>query len=279
MDFSHIVGGIQKQPSILHLLLSKLEAKAFGQAGSTSCNLRIRCHIPLNNLGGHHFVLLCISWCYLLKRDILMHCLSTIGYCVHLHHNKTFFFYFSASQPSSAPDSGQAAAEPFCSHTHFLVILTCQCAQNCQTLLKAVDAMCNSFNTRPCRYPYHCCNGMPMPPCILQACKRQLVIHLIYSTRPAVDRAHVVLTARTWPDTQQPSSFRGDLRVVCDSIAGQKTIIYDTLSTARDAAFIANECGNTWRNEKSWSELWWFVKRYRSDVLQLINIKSIFFDF
>lgn len=49
--------------------------------------------------------------------------------------------------------------------------------------------MCNSFNTRPRRYPYHCCNGVLMPPCILRARTRQLVIHLIYSTGAAADQA------------------------------------------------------------------------------------------
>lgn len=42
-----------------------------------------------------------------------------------------------------APPSDQ----PLCSHTHLHVTLTCQCAQNCQPLLKALGAMCNSFNT------------------------------------------------------------------------------------------------------------------------------------
>lgn len=107
------------------------------------------------------------------------------------------FFCFSASQQLSVPpprlDSGRAAAEPFCSHTHFHVIPTCRRAQNCQTLSTALDAMCNSFNTRPCRYPYHWCNGVLMPPCIPRACTRQLVIRLIYSTRPAEDRAALAL--------------------------------------------------------------------------------------
>lgn len=125
--------------------------------------------------------------------------------------------------------------------------------------------MCNSFNTRPCRYPYHCCNGMRMPPCILRACTRQLVIHLIYSAQPAVDQTAphscCVDGQNTWPDTQQPSSFRGDLKVMCDSITGQKTIIYDFLSAAKHCAFMKNKCANTLRNEKPQSELCWFLRK------------------
>lgn len=149
---------------------------------------------------------------------------NAVSICITIR----FLFLFTSQHTNRAvpPDSGQAAAEPFCSHTHFHVILSCQCAQNCQTLLKALDAMCNSFNTRPCRYPYHCCNGVLMPPCILQACTRQLVIHLIYSTRPVVDQTKPLSCCvdgqNTWPDTQQPSSFRGDARVICDVITGQK---------------------------------------------------------
>lgn len=52
-----------------------------------------------------------------------------------------------------APDSGPA--EAFRRHTRFRVVVTCQCAQNCRAPLKALDAMCNSFNTRLCRYCYH----------------------------------------------------------------------------------------------------------------------------
>ena len=192
MHFHRMAAGVQTQPSILHLLLSKPQTKAVGQAVRTSCNVRMWCHIALNNLRGHHFVLLCISWCYLLKRDTLMHCLSTTPcpFASQLHIS-SFLFFLLLSKPTERcpPDSGGAAAEPFCSRTHFHVTLTCQCAQNCQSLLKALDAMCNSFNTRPGRYPYHCCNGVLMPPCIPRACTRQLVIHLIYSTRPAVDQA------------------------------------------------------------------------------------------
>lgn len=66
-------------------------------------------------------------------------------------------------------------------------MLSCQCVQNCHTLLRPVDAMCNSFNTRPCRSPSHCSNGTEMPPCIPGACTRRRVIPLIYSSCPVVD--------------------------------------------------------------------------------------------
>lgn len=72
---AHVVAGIHKQPSILHHLFIKAVGKTSWTG--TSCNVRIWCRIALNNLRGHRFVLFCISWCYLLKRDILMHCLST----------------------------------------------------------------------------------------------------------------------------------------------------------------------------------------------------------
>lgn len=76
----------------------------------------------------------------------------------------------------------------FCSQRHFNVVPKCRHVQNCQTLLTSMDAMHNSFNTRPRRYPYHWCNGMFTPPCILWACTRQLVIPLIYSSWPAEDQ-------------------------------------------------------------------------------------------
>lgn len=165
------------------------------------------------------------------------------------------FSFLTLSKPTAQCPRlhlGQAAAELFCSHTHFHVTLTCQCAQNCQTLLKALDAMCNSFNTRPCRYPYHCSNGVLMPPCIPRACTRQLVIHLIYSTSTRSGPCRVD-GQNTRPDTWQPSSFRGDLRVMCDSITGQKNIIHGFLSAAKDwFYFMRNKWGRTWRREKSW---------------------------
>lgn len=233
----------------------------------TSCNVRIWCRISLNNLRGHHFVLFCILWCYLLKRDTLMHCLSTVSVntvyiCITI---TLFFFDFSASQPLNAPDSSRAAAELFCSHTHFHVILTCQCAQNCQTLLKALDAMCNSFNTRPCRYPYHCCNVVLMPPCILQACTRQLVIHLIYSTRPAVDQG----APRSRRLDGQNTAHGRTLSSICSSevisgwfviASGQRNITRKFQSAATDFAFMKKQYGNTWKNEwsidQSCSGLW-----------------------
>lgn len=134
---------------------------------------------------------------------------STATICV------TIRLFFTSQQLLRATDSGHTAAVLFCSHKRFYVKLTCQCAQNCHTPLKALNAMCNSFNTRPCRYPYHCCNGVFMPPCIPRTCTGQLVIHLIYSSQPAV--AQTALRSccadgwRTWPDTPQPSSFRGEL--------------------------------------------------------------------
>lgn len=137
---------------------------------------------------------------------------NTVSICITIR----FHFFLTSQRALRAPDSGHVAAVLFCSHTHFHVILTCQCAQNCHTPLEALDAMRNSFNTRPCRYPYHCCNGVLMPPCILRTCTRQLVIHLIYSSRPAVDQTALgsccVDGWSTRTDTQQPSSFRGDLR-------------------------------------------------------------------
>lgn len=164
-----------------------------------------------------------------------------------------FFFPFPASRQLSGPrlDSGQAVAEPFWSHTHFHVIPTCRRAQNCQTLSTALDAMCNSFNTRPCRYPYQWCNGVLMPPCILRACTRQLVIRLIDSARSAVDRAAL---ASCWrpeygSDTQHPSSFRGDLRVAYDSITASKTSF--TASYLQPGTDVTrDERADTWRREK-----------------------------
>lgn len=132
-----------------------------------------------------------MSWCYPLKRGhinaLFKH--SAVSVCITARLLSFFnFLFLTSQQPFCAPDSAWAAAELLSSHAHFHVILTCQCEQNCQTLLKALNAMCNSFNIRLCRYPHHCCNGMLMPPCILRSCTRQLVIHLIYSTRPAVDQ-------------------------------------------------------------------------------------------
>lgn len=142
------------------------------------------CRISLNNLRGHRVVLFCILGCYLLQRNMLMLCLSTVSVnAVSICITIPLLLWLL-----SAPDSSRAAAEPFCSHTHFHVILTCQCAHNCQPLLKALNAMCNSFNARPRRYPHHCCHVVLMPPCILRVCTRQLVIHLIYSRWPAVER-------------------------------------------------------------------------------------------
>ena len=98
-------------------------------------------------------------------------------------------------------------------------------------------------------------------PAFLQACTGQLVICLIYSSRPVVDetarpRSCCVDGWNTRPDTQQPSSFRGDLRVIRDSIRSQKNIIHDFLSAARHSAFMRGEkVGNTQRKEVSWSWL------------------------
>lgn len=194
--------------------LLKLDTNPFGQRVSTSYSVRMWCCIALNNLSAHHFVLFCIFWCYRLKRGRInawfKH--NTVSIYITI---RPFFPWLPRCSPRLRPSS---------SHTHFHVTLTCQCAQNCQSLLKDLDAMRNSFNTGPCRSPYHCCNGVLMPPCIPRACTRQLVIHLIYSTRPAVEQTApcscCVDGQNTRPDTQQASSFRGDLRVKWDSITG-----------------------------------------------------------
>lgn len=183
---------------VFFIILSRLETKAVGQAVCSSCTVGvdvISLRITPDDiiLVAVHRVMLSAQSGYanaLFKHNPVSICI-TIRLHVLRHMAFLFFIYFPASQQLSAPrlDSGQATAEPFCSHTHFHVIPTCRRAQNCQTLSTALDAMCNSFNTRPCRYPYHWCNGVLMPPCILRACTRQLVIRLIYSARPAVDRA------------------------------------------------------------------------------------------
>lgn len=152
------------------------------------------------------------------------------------------FSFLTLSKPTAQCPRlhlGQAAAELFCSHTHFHVTLTCQCAQNCQTLLKALDAMCNSFNTRPCRYPYHCSNGVLMPPCIPRACTRQLVIHLIYSTLTRSGPcARVVLTARIHGRTL------GSLRP-SEVISGSCVILSQGRKTSFMASFLQPRTDST----------------------------------
>lgn len=186
---------------------------------------------------------------------------NTVSICITIRlHALIFylFFDFSTSQPLRAPDSGQAAAEPFCSRTHFHVILTCQCAQNCQTLLKALDAMCNSFNTRPRRYPYHCCNGVLMPPCILRACTGQLVIRLIYSTRPE-------LCWRLEYMTGHSAAF------VLQRWSQGHTWFYHKPEKHHSWLPI---CSQTlcFHEGKMWEHMKWrFMKSYRADVSQLIN--------
>lgn len=207
------------------------------------------------------------KWCIkaLFKHNAVFICIT-----IRLHAILFFLFFWLLSKPTAqCPrlDSGQAAAELFCSHTHFHVTLTCQCAQNCQTLLKALDAMCNSFNTRPCRYPYHCCNGVFMPPCILRACTRQLVIHLIYSTRPAVDKTALVLCRRPEYTAGHSAAF------VLQRWSQGHMWFYHRPEKHHSwlpiCCFMRNKCGNTWRREKSWSKRR-FIKRYRIDESQLI---------
>lgn len=65
-----------KQPSILHLLLSKLEVETVGQAGSTSCSVRVWCHIILNRTSLRAIVHLTVLSPQ--KGGTLMHCLGTI---------------------------------------------------------------------------------------------------------------------------------------------------------------------------------------------------------
>lgn len=170
-------------------------------------------------------------------------------------------------------DWGQAAAKPFCSHTHFHVIPTCRHAQNCQTLSTALDAMCNSFNTRPGRYPYHWCNGVLMPPCILRACTRQLVIRLIYSTRPAVDQTALALCWRPGyrvghSAVLRPSEVISGSYVILSQ--ARKNIIHDFLSAARVSDFMRDKCGDTWRREKSW----WKTDLCKGNKGKKINFKK-----
>lgn len=139
--------------------------------------------------------------------------------CYYLHHKSPvlpllFSLLLSKLTSRCHLDLIRAKLQPsrLCSQRHFTVVPKCRHAQNCQTLLTALDAMRNSFNTRPRRYPYHWCNGILTPPCILWVCTRQLVIHLIYSSWPAEDQ-----TARILTDSQRPLSFRGKLRVMYDS--------------------------------------------------------------
>lgn len=125
-------------------------------------------------------------------------CLHLWTFRPQMGHIKTLFKHNAVSVRITALIFSRvcfSAAFPWLrpSRADFHVIPTCQCAQNCQPPLKAVDAMCNSFNTRLGRYPYHCCNGVLMPPCILRACTTQLVIPLIYSRRPAVDHTAQLL--------------------------------------------------------------------------------------
>lgn len=95
----------------------------------TSCSVRIWSRISLNNLRGHHFVLFCILWCYLLKRDTLMHCLSTmsvntVSICITI----TLFFFWLLSKPTAQcpwlkPSSSWAVLQPhtFSCHTNLQV--------------------------------------------------------------------------------------------------------------------------------------------------------------
>lgn len=193
-----------------------------------------------------------------------MHCLSTI--LVHLHHNRTprsssvfFFFVWLLKQANrsalaarhwrhdpgqSSSSSSRAVLQP---HTHiFMSSPSCQCAQNCQTPLKAVDAMCNSFNTRPRRYPSHCCNG-----------RAHATLHPASSREAAGNSFNLCKSTPQWirervvsrqPDTQQPSSFGGDLRVVCDSITGRENIIHDFLSAARGSTNVGRGAKRLDRN-------------------------------
>lgn len=185
-----------------------------------------------------------------------MHCLSTMLRPFASQQDSTllfcflfFSFDFSASQPLSArrpplttrPGPKQQRRQPpsrsAATHTHiFMSSPSCQCAQNCQTPLKALDAMCNSFNTRPRRYPSHCCNG-----------RAHATLHPASSREAAGNSFNLFKSTPQWirervvsrrPDTQQPSSFGGDLRVVCDSITGRENIIHDFLSAARGSTHV-----------------------------------------
>lgn len=85
-----------------------------------------------------------------------------------------------------------------------------------------------------------------MPPCILGASTRQLVIHLIYSAQTVgYQTVQLLLFLCLWAGvhvvqgTQQPLSFTSDLMVMSDSIKGQeKKIIHDFLSVASDSSFM-----------------------------------------
>lgn len=125
-------------------------------------------------------------------------------------HLLLLFLNFSAGQQLSLspppPWLGRV-----CSRTHFHVIPTCRRGQNCQSPSWALDAMCNSFNTRPGRYPYHWCNGLLMPPCILRASTRQLLIRLIYSSRTlgSLRPSEVIPGSRVIPSgARKETSFR-----------------------------------------------------------------------
>lgn len=175
------------------------------------------------------------------------------------------FFFWLLSKRSAPPspfppfDSAQAKQlqpSPLCSHTHSRVTLSCQCAQNCQSPLKALDAMCNSFNTRPRRYPYHCRNGVLMPPCILRACTRQLVIHLIYSTGPALG---LVVTARIhgWTlSSLRPSEVISGSRLTLSQ--DRENIIHDFLSADRDSGYMRSKV-KPLKREKCSPKLWCFI--------------------
>lgn len=146
--------------------------------------------------------------------------------------------------------------------------------------------MCNSFNARPCRYPYHCCNVVLMPPCILQTCKRQLVIHLIYSTRPAVDQG-APRSRRV--DGQNTAHGRTLSSIRCSEvISGWFVIVSQAKQTSLLSSCLQPQILLLWRNNMEtheWkmygTERWWFVKRYmyRLHAFQLISIRSIFYTF